>query len=251
MSFPRQRVAEWMDDPALSPERHRHALLGLHRLNQISGVSGAMMRQLMRFAAATPHRPLKVLDIAAGSGDLPIAWLSMARRRGIQLSVTALDISDVALQTASKWAAEAGVELGTICRDCLQDGLPDGFDIVTCSLFMHHLDPPDVSRLVQEMWRASERAVVICDLERSRMNLALIAASARLVTRSDVVHFDASASVRGAYTRAEFATLVQQSLGLNVAIRRSLPCRWMAVIDQQSKAEIVPRTESELTGDLL
>lgn len=249
MPLDRQRVDEWMDDPALPPDRHRHALSGLRRLNQISGVSSALMRQLTRLAAsASKHRPLKILDVASGSGDLPIAWLKAAKRKKIPMAVTALDISETAMQTASEAATRADVELGTICRDALHDGLPTGFDVVTCSLFMHHLDPPDVSKLIHEMWRASERAMVICDLERSRTNLALVAASARLVTRSDVVHFDASASVRGAYTRAEFSKLLQQALGFTVPVRRSFPCRFMAVIDQHCDAEYVSSLSPAVAG---
>ncbi|MCM2373400.1 methyltransferase domain-containing protein [Aporhodopirellula aestuarii] len=241
MVFPRCRVEEKMDAPDLSTDRHRAALAGLRRLNRISGVSLAMFRQLARLAAASASdkRPLRVLDVASGSGDLPIDWLKMARLRGIPLAVTALDRSELAMQTASEAASAAGVELGTVCRDCLRDGLPNGFDVVTCSLFMHHLDPPDVSKLIQEMWRVSDRAIVICDLERSRMNLGLVAASARLVTRSDVVHFDASASVRAAYTRGEFATLLHQALGFSVPVKTSFPCRFLAVIDQQCAAETV------------
>lgn len=248
MPLPRERVDEWMDDPALSPERHRHALSGLRRLNRISGVAGAMYRQLKRLAAATPDRPLRVLDVASGSGDLPIAWLQAARRAGLPIQVTALDISEVAMQTASESANAAGVQLGTVRRDCLRDGLPGGFDVVTCSLFMHHLDPPDVSRLIQEMWRASERAMVICDLERSRTNLALVAASAHMVTRSDVVHFDASASVRGAYTRPEFAKIVHSTLGFPVRVRRSFPCRFMVLIDQQCESELAPDLAPGMVG---
>ena len=250
MPLNRKRVDEWMDDPALSPDRHRHALSGLRRLNRISGVSSALMRQLTRLSAsASPERPLKILDVACGSGDLPIAWLKAAKRRKISMSVTGLDISETALQTASEAATKADVSLGTVCRDALQDGLPGGFDVVTCSLFMHHLDPPDVSKLIQEMWRASERAIMICDLERSRTNLALIAASARLVTRSDVVHFDASASVRGAYTRAEFSKLLNQSLGFSVPVRRSFPCRFLALIDQHCDAEYVPGLSTSVAGN--
>lgn len=248
MPLPRKRVDEWMDDPALSPERHRHALSGLRRLNRISGVAGAMFRQLKRLAAADPGRMLRVLDVASGSGDLPIAWLKAARAAGMPLSVTALDISETAMKTANESAGFAGVQLGTVRRDCLREGLPGGFDVVTCSLFMHHLDPPDVSRLIQEMWRASQRAIVICDLERSRTNLALVAASARLVTRSDVVHFDASASVRGAYTRDEFADMLHSSLGFPVRVRLSFPCRFMVVIDQQCEAESVPELGSGMVG---
>ena len=240
MVFPRTRVDEWMDDPALAADRHRAALAGLRRLNRISGVSRAMFRQLARLATTLPAgRPLRVLDVASGSGDLPIDWLRMANRRGIPLSLTALDRSELAMQTACEAARAANVPLGTVCRDCLIDGLPSGFDVVTSSLFMHHLDPPEVSRLIQEMWRVSGRAIVICDLERSRLNLVMIAAAARLVTRSDVVHFDASASVRAAYTRGEFTMLLHQALGFGAPVNMSVPCRFMAVIDQHCQTETV------------
>lgn len=240
MVFPRCRVEEQMDAPDLCPDQHRAALAGLRRLNRLSGVSTALFRQLVRLAAVAPRgRPLRVLDVASGSGDLPIAWLKLARHRGLPLAVTALDRSELALQTAAEAARQAGLTLGTVRRDCLREGLPSGFDVVTSSLFMHHLDPPDVSRLIQEMWRVSNRAIVICDLERSLTNLALVSASARLVTRSSIVHFDASASVRAAYTRSEFAMLLHQALGFSVPVKTSFPCRFLAVIDQQCQAETV------------
>ncbi|TWU10016.1 methyltransferase domain-containing protein [Allorhodopirellula heiligendammensis] len=249
MTFPRCRVNEWMDAPDLSADRHRAALAGLRRLNRLSGISGTLFRQLARLAATMPAgRPLRVLDVASGSGDLPIEWLRMAGRRKMLLAVTALDRSELAMQTAAEAADAAGVQLGTVCRDCLRDGLPAGFDVVTSSLFMHHLDPPEVSRLIQEMWRVSDRAIVICDLERSRTNLALITAAARLVTRSDVVHFDASASVRAAYTRDEFATLLHQALCFSAPVKRSPPCRFLAVIDQQCQAETVRGYRAAVAG---
>lgn len=249
MTFPRCRVNEWMDSPDLAEDRHRAALVGLRRLNRLSGISGTIFRRLARLVSTTPEgRPLRVLDVASGSGDLPIDWLQMAARRHLPLEVTALDRSELAMQAAADAAQVAGVELRTVCRDCLRDGLPSGFDVVTSSLFMHHLDPPDVSRLIQEMWRASGRAIVICDLERSRVNLAMIACAARLVTRSDVVHFDASASVRGAYTRDEFATLLHQALCFSAPVKRLHPCRYLAVIDQQCQAELIHGYRAAVAG---
>ncbi|TWT65285.1 methyltransferase domain-containing protein [Allorhodopirellula solitaria] len=240
MTISRSRVDERMDAPDLPDDQHRAALAGLRRLNRLSGISGTLFRRLARIAANLPaNRPLRVLDVASGSGDLPIDWLRRASRRKLPLAVTALDRSELAMQTAADAAQAAGVQLGTVVRDCVRDGLPSGFDVVTSSLFMHHLDPHEVSRLIQEMWRVSDRAIVICDLERSRTNLALIAAASRLVTRSDVVHFDASASVHAAYTRDEFATLLHQALCFSVPVKRSPPCRFLAVIDQGCQAEPV------------
>lgn len=253
MTLARVRVDELMDQPGIEESRHLAALAGLRRLNQVSQISSLLFAQIKHRIARhrmvyRNDRPLRVLDVASGSGDLPIDWLLRAKRRNLSLQVTALDRSDVALEAASKAAHEAGVELGTVQRDCLQSGLPVGFDVVTCSLFMHHLDPPDVSNLVHEMWRAASQSIVICDLERSRANLALVAASSRLLSRSDIVHHDAAASVRAAYTRGEFAVLLHHALGYSVRVKSMFPCRFLAVVEQDTHAEQATELAGALAG---
>lgn len=248
MTFTRRLVDEQMDALDLDPEEHRLALAGLRRLNSLSGVSSVLYRRLLRLAPAKPRRPMRVLDVASGGGDLPVAWLVRARRQGFPLHVTALDRSGTALEAASEQAQRANVDLATVQRDCLCDGLPGGFDVVTCSLFLHHLNEPQAIRLIQEMWRASRRSVVVCDLERSRLNLALVAAAARLVSRSGVVHHDAVASVQGAFTRPELADLFRHSLGFTVPVRRSLPCRMVAVMEQSCEVEWVEGLAPAVAG---
>ncbi|MCC9657029.1 methyltransferase domain-containing protein [Rhodopirellula halodulae] len=248
MTSVRVRSDEWMDDPDLDPERHRQALIGLARLNRISLVSRVFFPRLARLAGKQPGRPLRVLDVASGSADLPINWLVRAKRAGLSLEVTALDRSETAMRIAGENAKAAGVTLGTTVRDCLADGLPTGFDVVTNSLFMHHLENHQAVRLIQEMWRASERSVLICDLDRSAMNLALVAVASRVVSRSDVVHHDAIESVRGAFSRPEFASLMRQAMGYDIPVRVSFPCRFLAVIDQACVAEVVQNSRPILSG---
>ncbi|MFG0265261.1 MAG: methyltransferase domain-containing protein [Rhodopirellula sp. JB055] len=248
MTSARLRCDEWMDDPGLDPERHRLALAGLARLNRLSLVSRVFYPRLVRLAAQQPRRPLRVLDVASGSADLPIDWLCRAKREGIRMEVTSLDRSQYAMDFASEKAKAAGVTMGTVVRDCLVDGLPSGFDVVTNSLFMHHLENHQAVRLIQEMWRVSERAVVICDLDRSKINTALVAVASRLVSRSDVVHHDATASVRGAFNRPEFAALLRQAMGYDIPVRIAFPCRFLAVIDQACVAELVGSASPILSG---
>ncbi|MEM6364370.1 MAG: nucleotide-binding protein, partial [Planctomycetota bacterium] len=97
----RNRVDEQMDAPDLDPIAHRAALKGLRRLNTISGVSLVLFPQLLHFARQQPNRPLKILDVASGSADLPIAWIKRARRRGLEFQITALDRSETALKAAA------------------------------------------------------------------------------------------------------------------------------------------------------
>lgn len=234
---PRDRQPERMDDPRLPAAEHEHALRGLSRLNRISGVAGAMYRQIRHYAADQPNEPLRILDVASGSGDLPVYWARRARKREIPLQITAADVSSVAVEEQQRRASEAGVKIRSLQLDCLTNELPAEFDLVTCSLFMHHLEESQATKLLQQMHAAAARAVLVCDLERSRLNLALISIASRLVTRSGVVHTDAVLSVNAAFTRTEFKTLAEQSLGTSVTMTSMFPCRFAMSVDTKASAE--------------
>ncbi|MFM7809852.1 MAG: methyltransferase, partial [Planctomycetota bacterium] len=79
MTLARHRVAEWMDDPAISEDVHAHALAGLARLNAISRAHRLVWPPLRELAAHV-DRPLQVLDVASGGGDLPRRLDALARR---------------------------------------------------------------------------------------------------------------------------------------------------------------------------
>jgi ubiquinone/menaquinone biosynthesis C-methylase UbiE len=166
MSFQRDLKPERMDDPNLPPNQHVAALVGLSRINRFTSVSRPIYRRLRRYAQAMNH-PLRVLDIATGAGDLPIDWACRARADGINLEITATDISEVALSFARERAADAGVQIRFECVDCLHSRLPTGFDIVTCNLFIHHLDEASIGKLLHAMRAVADHAVLVCDLERS------------------------------------------------------------------------------------
>jgi len=228
-----------MDDPQLDADQHRRALAGLSRLNRCSGVAGAMYRQLRSFAKRVGDRPLTVLDVASGSGDVPIAWARKALREGLDLRITLSDISAVAVEEQRRLAKRSGVEILSMQHDCLRTPLPGGFDVVTCSLFMHHLDEHETFCLLQAMQSASTRGMIVCDLERSRLNLALVNAAARLLTRSPIVHTDADLSIRGAYTIDEFQRIASDALARPVRVNRLFPCRFMLTLAEQTIAEPV------------
>lgn len=222
-----------MDDPGLPRDEHEQALIGLSRLNRASGVVGTTYAYLRKYALARPNRLVRVLDVASGAGDIPIGWAKRARCDGIEMQFTTVDASPAAIAYQQQRAAEAAVELNSIEMNCLKSPLPTGFDIVTCSLFMHHLDDHQAFRLLQSMQSATEGWLVICDLDRSRMNLALVSLGAHLLTRSHIVHTDASLSVRAAYTCEEFKVLAEQALARPVRIRRSFPCRFVASFEEK------------------
>ncbi len=230
---PRDLQPEWMDDPAIDPIEHVQALAGLARLNRFSGVAGLMYRYVRRLTKArllssrTP-RPLKILDVASGGGDVPVAWMRRAKCDGIDLNVTLLDISPLAIEQQQRLAHAHGVTVSSIQMNCLNESLPSGFDLVTNSLFMHHLEVTDAAHLIRQMRAATDNAILVCDLERSRFNAGFVAVAGRVLSRSKVVHHDGPQSVRGAFTRSEFAELCESALRTPMHIHNAFPCRFIA-----------------------
>ncbi len=234
----RDRQPELMDDPDLEPDRHRRALAGLARLNRISGSGRLVWSALRDLVVQGGAAPLRVLDIATGGGDVPLALVRCARRAGVKIEVDGGDVSPTAL-AAARAAAErsasgrgGAVPVRFFPLDALRETLPRGYDAVVCSLFLHHLSEESAVQLLAAMAAAARRRVVVNELRRSPVNAALVTAAARLVTRSRIVHVDGLRSVRAAFSPRELRALARRA-GLGGAVVKSrFPCRMLLTWDR-------------------
>ena len=220
----RTRRPERMDDPALDPERHRAALVGLRRLNRLGRTSTAVWNQIAPLVAGAEAgaAPLRILDLATGGGDLPIALWRRASAAGQSVSIVGIDVSPVAVDVARRRASAANAPVTFERADALRDLLPQPVDVVISSLFLHHLDDDDAIALLARAAAAARRRLVVDDLARSGVGLGLVTVATRLVTRSDVVHHDGPASVRAAFTPNEITALAGEA-GLDGAVVRRRP----------------------------
>src|SRR5207302_6310066 len=74
---------EIMDQPGLDEGRHVQALRGLERINFWSGSARILWAPIVRLVRQTGRSSLRLLDIAAGAGDVPIRLWRKARRAGL------------------------------------------------------------------------------------------------------------------------------------------------------------------------
>ncbi len=218
---------EIMDQPGLSPERHRHALRGLARINFWSGSARILwpgLRDLARELA--PRRP-RVLDLATGGGDVPVRLWRKARQAGVALALEACDVSPVAIEHARAGAERAGADVRFFVHDALNGPALSGYDAVTCSLFLHHLDDDEACGLLRRIADGAGRLVLVNDLTRSLAGLLLAHLGTRLLTFSDVVHTDGPRSVEAAFTPDEARALAERAGLRGAVVARRWPCRWL------------------------
>ena len=213
-----------MDDPAIAPDEHRLALRGLARLNRWSFAAGPIWRAMLPMITGATG-PVRVLDVACGSGDVAVAVARLAKASGYELELTGLDLSELALEEASKRARWEGVAFEPLRVDILSEDVPGSFDVVMSSLFIHHLPTYEAPLVLERMRKAAHRGVVISDLARTRAGLALAIVGARTLTRSRIVHVDSARSVRAALSLAEFASIASEAGMANADIRPIWPQR--------------------------
>ena len=104
----RHRVPEVMDDPGLDRASHEAALAGLARLNRLAAPGRAIWRGLRQRLGA--HEPLRILDLACGSGDVGLDVAQQAAAEGIFVELVGCDLSEVAIDTASAAKVPGRVE---------------------------------------------------------------------------------------------------------------------------------------------
>ena len=230
LAFPRSDEAELLDEATHDPAELATNLRDIRRVNALLGGTSTTLRYLPRLADSNPTgQPVRILDLATGSADIPLAIIAWARRRGMPVRIVASDVSDEILAVAhARVAGHPDIALATY--DARHVPLPDdAFDIVLCSLSLHHFPPDDAVRVLQEMDRLARVGFILNDLRRSRLGYLAAWIAARLTTRNRLTRNDAPLSVRRAYTPNELQDLLRRA-GIQDAVISRHPWFRMAAV---------------------
>jgi ubiquinone/menaquinone biosynthesis C-methylase UbiE len=207
-------IPELLDTDSGTPAEIATALSDLRHINQWFGGIATTQSMIVQVARKLEVSSLSLLEVAAGAGYMPRAVSNRMRNSGIQLQVTLLDRAHSHLRNSSGNGASA------VAGNALALPFADGsFDLVSCCLFAHHLEPEEVVQFVNQGLRVCRAAVIINDVVRDPIHLALVYLSLPLY-RSRFTHHDAPASVRRAYTIEEMRQMLQQTGASKLEIGR-------------------------------
>lgn len=213
---PRLRGVEHLDDPALDPALALRSLRDIRWSNRLFGGTNAVLRELRPIfaAAGSLGRPLTLLDVGTGAGDVPAAARALARQLGVTLVTFGLEWTRHLADAASRAAGPS------VAADARR--LPIGthsVDIVTCSQLLHHFDEADGQRLVAELHRVARRAVVVGELRRSWLAAAGIWLASWPLGFHPVSRHDGVVSVFRGFTAGELASVVTRAVGIRPSVR--------------------------------
>lgn len=224
----RVREDEVMDSPDLDVGLHHQALAALRRVNLWSGIGGRLAGILADLAKQRGLSRLRVLDLASGGGDVSLSLVRSMQRRGVAVELDGWDRSETAVDYATAQAKRRGQSgVRFLVRDVLNDPVEEAYDVVLSTLFLHHLENSDATRLLQKMRAAAGQAVLVDDLLRTRTGYWLAQAGTRLLTFSPVVHVDGPMSVRAAFSLTEVHQLADQAELTGATVRTHWPSRFL------------------------
>lgn len=234
--MPRSNQLELMDENIEDVDELAENFRDIQRVNGLLGGTAIILRHLPALIGPHPRQPISILDLATGSADIPVAIVRWARRRNVPISIVASDASPPILDLAQASSAPYP-EIATARYDARQVPLPDRqFDIVLCSLSLHHFDRDDAVRVLSEMRRLARRGFILNDLRRGRIGYAAAWLASRLTTRNRLTRNDAPLSVRRAYTTGELDSLLRRA-GVEGAQITTHPWFRMAAVAQTGGAD--------------
>jgi len=210
-------------DRGVPPAEAERALRDLERVYRLFLAGGRDLRRLVLRELARADSPW-CLDLGAGGGHVGRDLVRDAARAGRTLKVVGVDAKLSHLLAGRRF----GSPQLPLVADAEALPLRDG--AVGCAfshLFFHHFDRAGNRRVLREMCRVAQSAVVV-DLARSALLRGLVRPGLRLLALGEIAYDDGVVSVERSYAFDDLAAVVDR---FPVAeLRRRFPFRWALVL---------------------
>jgi ubiquinone/menaquinone biosynthesis C-methylase UbiE len=210
--MPRSEEMEILDEERHDPDELAANFRDIRRVNAFLGGRAIILRLLPGLIENVPAgRPVTILDIATGCADIPLAVARWAEQCGVQVEITASDYLEDVLELARQSVGDHRA-ISIARHDARALSLPDdSFDIVLCSLTLHHFPADEAIMILREMDRVSRYGFILNDLRRSRLGYIAAWIASRLTTRNRLTRNDAPLSVKRAFTTDELQQLLREA----------------------------------------
>lgn len=207
-----QNVPEMMDLPNPDLTILQEDLGNLRLINRYFGGLRAVRKHVLQLISKIDHsRTIQVLDLATGSADHPISLVHTARALNRRIRITAVERSPLTLSIARE-RTENYPEIVIEEGDLLELGYPPkSFDVVICSLAIHHFSRPDAVRILDMMTQWSRVGLIINDLRRSWLAAWTAWIYTHVTTTNPMTLNDSYVSVLRAFTARELREMADEA----------------------------------------
>ena len=197
-----------MDRPQPITPELASDLRNLRKLNRYFGSYRLIEHFLRRWIQ--PQSRMRILDLATGSGDIPRLIVDHARKAEADVTVDAVDQQPSTLGIARSLSRDYP-EIEFFEGDILSFGASDGYDVVLCSLALHHFEEAAAVELLRRCRHLSRRYILVSDLRRGVLATVGVYLLTTFIFREPMTRTDARLSAERAFSFREFKSLAERA----------------------------------------
>jgi 2-polyprenyl-3-methyl-5-hydroxy-6-metoxy-1,4-benzoquinol methylase len=226
-------LPELMDRPQPVTRELERDLANLRSFNRRFGGHQLVRHFLRRWLK--PNGKARILDVATGSGDVPRLIVDYARGQNILVQIDAIDQQESTIEIARRLSA-AYPEIDFSCANLFEWNPPELYDVVLCSLTLHHFSNDDAVRVLQKIRELSTGRVLLADLRRARWLTCAIYFVTATIYRDEMTKTDARLSAARAFSFAELRELAERAGWRNFGHQKFAVGRQTIWIESSSRA---------------
>jgi len=232
--IPRQsQAAEWMDGDQYSDQDLDASLRDLYRINRYLGGHAVVIQNLSRLVKVKKLNRFSILDVATGSGDIPLEIVKWGRKQGYGISVLGIDKNLKTIEIARKSAKDYSEIKYEVADFFDLDNRKYSFDFSISSLFLHHLSPSQAIPFLRQMLQLSRHAVLINDLIRCWTAYWGFIGISYCAGSHPMTRHDGAISVLRSYTVNQLKGMLKLNGFHDFEIHRHFPYRFCLILEKK------------------
>ncbi len=219
-------IRELMDDPNCNNEMLERTYENFSVINYwLSCWQRVFNRFILPQLSKSSENTL--LDIGFGGGDIPEMMQKLANNKGYNLTITAVETDQRALDFVNKMYPDSEVNyLLASDREILESG--KNYDFVISNHVIHHLNEKELKTLADTSIQLCNKSILFNDLSRNYLAYYLHFLLTSIAFRNSFIGPDGLKSIRRSYIKSE----LENVLGEGWKVKSLFPFRLLAMYEK-------------------
>lgn len=229
----RSNQEELMDDFECHGEVVHQTLRELHNINTYLGGNQLSVNALKKLCNTRVDKRYSVADIGCGGGEMLRVFDQWSHKANINLDLVGIDANQHIIDYANKHVNAPNISFQ--CLDILSPEFQtQEFDIIHCSLFLHHFTGDQIVSLLQQLKHQARVGIIVNDLHRHWISYYFTKYLIVSWSKSAMVKYDSVVSVARSFTRNELLGYLSDAGIKNFILKWKWAFRWQLVITNQN-----------------
>ena len=222
-----------MDDFLLEGEELRTTLDKIAKINRFLGGNNITLNGVKKLLSTSDkNETITIVDMGCGNGDMLRMLSDYGKRHHIKLSMLGIDANPYTINYAGDLSKDY-TNISYLCADIFEENFEDvKYDIVLCTLTIHHFDDEEILRLLGSLVNVSKLGVVINDLQRSKIAYRLFQTIAVLFRLNRMTKVDGLVSILRGFKKEELTQFSNKLKLENYSIQWKWAFRYQWIISK-------------------